>query len=281
MQKDWIDRLMARAGDIRIDGKPQEIALSAEQAQQLAIYTDLLLDWNTRMNLTAVMDPEEILTKHLLDCMAGLPLLCPAEGKGGAGAIGTASITGTADVAGAADMVGATGAIGTRPVLADVGTGAGFPGMVLAICRPDMDVVLMDALQKRLTFLTAVRDELGLANVRIVHERAEEAGQKEVYREQMDYAAARAVAALPVLLEYCLPFVRTGGSFFAYKGPALPEELAASANALKVLGGKAVGVHEIQVKSEDWIHYILHVIKERPTGKAYPRRQGKISKAPL
>ncbi len=263
MQKEWIDRLIARTGDIRIDGKPAGIGISREQAEKLAVYTDLLLDWNSRMNLTAVTDPDEILTKHLLDSIAGLPLLCSSGGLPADAAAGTA-----------ADRP-------ASPVLADVGTGAGFPGMVLAVMRPDVEIVLMDALQKRLNFLEAVRDELGLSNVKTVHERAEEAGQKETYREQMDFAAARAVAALPVLLEYCLPLVRTGGSFFAYKGPALKEELASSGHALAVLGGKNAGVHEISVKSEDWTHYILHVIKEKPTGKAYPRRQGKISKAPL
>ena len=259
MQKEWIDRLIVRTGDIRINGRPAGIGISLEQAEKLAVYTDLLLDWNSRMNLTAVTAPEEILTKHLLDSMAGLPLLCSAGGL--------------ADVAAAGAPA--------KPVLADVGTGAGFPGMVLAVMRPDVEVVLMDALQKRLNFLEAVRDELGLVNVRTMHERAEDAGQKEACREQMDFAAARAVAALPVLLEYCLPLVRTGGSFFAYKGPALKEELASSGHALAVLGGKTESVYEISVKGDDWKHYILHVIKEKPTGKAYPRRQGKISKAPL
>lgn len=248
MKDKWLEELRDKAARLRIDGSPAPLTISDGQVEGLYRYMELLLEWNERMNLTAVTEPGEVMVRHFLDSAAGLPILreLPADAR-----------------------------------IADVGTGAGFPGMVLSILAPEYRFVLMDALQKRLTFLGAVREELALDNCELVHERAEEAGQKAPYREQMDAVAARAVAALPVLLEYCLPFVRVGGLFLAYKGPALQEELPQSAHALQVLGGKVEKVASVTVDGEDFEHYIAIIRKVRSTPGTYPRRQGKIAKSHL
>lgn len=179
------------------------VAVDDGMAQRFSLYADLLAEWNERMNLTAITDPEGILYKHFLDSIAAAPCL----------------------PAGALRLI-------------DVGSGAGFPGVPLAIVRPDIELTLLDSLGKRLTFLQALCDAIGL-RARLIHARAEEGGRRPDLREQFDAATARAVAALPVLCEYCLPFVKPGGRFLALKGPDGDTELSAAANAIGVLGGKA------------------------------------------
>ena len=240
----WIRSLQEKAEGLRLDGKKAELPITAQQAEELYQYMELLLCWNEKMNLTALTDPMDILSKHFLDSAAGGALL-PAGS------------------------------------IADIGTGAGFPGVVLKILNPEHPVVLMDALQKRLSFLQEVCSELGLQGVELVHERAEEAGQKKEYRSQYDCAVSRAVAPLPILLEYCIPMVKTGGIFLAYKGPALQEELSASSHALGLLGCTVESVHKITLDGEDWEHIIAVIRKEKPTHPIYPRRQAKIKKDPL
>lgn len=171
--------------------------LSSTQLAQFETYYAMLADWNTRVNLTAITEPEDVAKKHFLDSLAAAPYLKP----------------------------------GARVV--DVGTGAGFPGLPLLILRPDLKLTLMDSLQKRLVFLEAVLKELKL-DAELVHARAEDAGQNPAYREKFDTALTRAVSALPVLCELTLPLVRVGGQSICYKGDAA-EELQASENALKTL----------------------------------------------
>lgn len=244
MSRQWMEELQKKASLLEIDSKAGTLTITDDEADRLYRYMELLLEWNQKMNLTALTDPREIMTKHFLDSAAGQAFL-PA-GR-----------------------------------IADIGTGAGFPGLVLKIMQPERQLVLMDALNKRLNFLKEVCGDLGLSGVELVHERAEEAGRKEIYRQQYEAVVARAVAPLPVLLEYCIPFVKTGGMFLAYKGPGLQEELLQSKNALKVLGCTVEGTHEIKEPEEGWSHWIAVVRKEKPTPLLYPRRQAKIKKEPL
>ena len=244
MKNEWIKTLQAKAQELQIDGESGKLTVSDVQAERLYRYMELLVEWNEKMNLTALTDPADIMSKHFLDSAAGMGFL--PEGT-----------------------------------IADIGTGAGFPGLVLKVMEPERPVVLMDALQKRLTFLQEVSRELGLSGVEFAHDRAEDAGQKPQYREQYDGVVSRAVAALPVLLEYCVPFIKVGGLFLAYKGPALKDELEQSKHALKVLGCSVESVHNITLPGEDWEHLIAVIRKEKPTHHIYPRRQAKIKKDPL
>ena len=170
------------------------LTLDNTAIDRLNTYGNLLVEWNEKMNLTAITQPEEVLYKHFLDCLLFFKnVKVPQNAK-----------------------------------VIDVGTGAGFPGLVLKIARPDIELTLMDGLNKRLIFLNAVLDELGL-QAQTVHMRAEDGGKNPAYREKYDIACARAVANLPVLCEYCIPFVKLGGQFVAMKGSAAEEELEAEA----------------------------------------------------
>ena len=214
--------------------------LSAEQLTMFETYYAMLADWNTRLNLTAITAPEDVAKKHFLDSLAAAPYLKP-----------NASIV-------------------------DVGTGAGFPGLPLLILRPDLKVTLMDSLQKRLVFLKAVLNELGLS-AECVHARAEDAGQNPKYREKFDVALTRAVSALPVLCELTLPLVKVGGTSIAYKGDSA-EELAASGNALSVLHATA---ERVVIPADYGARELVILTKNGTTPKQYPRKAGTPSKNPL
>ncbi|NLI54403.1 MAG: 16S rRNA (guanine(527)-N(7))-methyltransferase RsmG [Clostridiales bacterium] len=214
--------------------------LTARQLGQFETYYAMLADWNERVNLTAITAPEDVAKKHFLDSLAAEPYL-----KEGARVI-------------------------------DVGTGAGFPGLPLLIVRPDLKLVLMDSLQKRLTFLEAVLAALGL-DAACAHMRAEDAGQSPHYREQFDAALTRAVSALPVLCELTLPLVKVGGISIAYKGDAA-EEIAASANALKLLHATA---ERVAVASDYGARELVILKKTGQTPKIYPRKAGTPAKKPL
>jgi 16S rRNA (guanine527-N7)-methyltransferase len=164
--------------------------------------------------------------------------------------------------------------------LIDVGSGAGVPGVVLAIALPGVNVTLLDALKKRVDFLNRVCEALHL-NAHAIHTRSEDAARDKSLRDVFDCATARAVAGLPTLLELSLPFVRPGGFFLAYKGPALDEELPAAARALKLLNGQDRGPVSLPIPGRDWDHRLLIVDKLRPTPAAYPRRAGEPEKKPL
>lgn len=212
---------------------------------RLNTYGNMLIEWNEKMNLTAITEPEEVLYKHFLDCLLFFK---------------------NAQVAQNAKVI-------------DVGTGAGFPGLVLKIARPDIDLTLMDGLNKRLTFLNAVLQELKLT-AKTVHMRAEDGGKTKEYREQYDIACARAVANLPVLCEYCIPFVKVGGQFVAMKGASAKEELATATNAYKILGcEKPTIICENLRENEARAFIIAKKISQTPP--KYPRIGGKIAKSAL
>ena len=231
---------------LRRGAEEMGIDLPAEAPERFERYYALLCEGNARMNLTTVLEPEEAVDRHFLDSLApvSLGLLPP----------------------------------GTRVV--DVGTGAGFPGLPLLIVRPDLCLTLVDALNKRLEFLRGVLAELGL-QAEIVHLRAEDFGRLPERREAYDVAVARALAALPPLMEYLLPCVRRGGIALCWKGPGVEEEAAAARRALFLLGGKARQPLPYGVPGRDWQHNLLVVDKERPTPKAYPRKAGTPTRDPL
>ena len=225
----------------------EEFGLTLDQTaiERLNTYGNLLVEWNEKMNLTAITEPEEVLYKHFLDCLMFFK---------------------NVDV-----KVGAT--------VIDVGTGAGFPGMVLKIARPDIKLTLMDGLNKRLTFLNAVLTELGL-EAETVHMRAEDGGKNKDYREQYDIACARAVANLPVLCEYCIPFVKVGGQFVAMKGSAAQDELTLASNAYNILGCEKPTIICENLRDNEARAFII-AKKKSQTPPKYPRMGGKIAKSAL
>ncbi len=221
------------------------IALENSQANAFMKYMDMLKEWNKRINLTAIEEDVEIVIKHFLDSLSIIPYI-----------------------------------EGNDTSLIDVGTGAGFPGIPVKICKGNVKVTLLDSLEKRINFLNEVISSLGLQGVNAVHGRAEDFGQNPQYREKFDYAVARAVASLPVLLEYCLPFVKTGGLFIAMKGSNI-EEVDVSSKALDVLGGKIENIYTLTIPLSDIKRNIITVRKLRQTPTKYPRKAGKPSKVPL
>lgn len=220
-------------------------AITRDQAQLLSRYHHLLSDANRHMNLTAITDANQAINLHYVDSAAPLFL----------------------------------GWIPKNSRCVDVGTGAGLPGIVLAILRPDCTFVLMDAQDKRIRFILSAIDQLSLDNVAAVHIRAEEAGQSASYREAFDIALSRAVAPLPVLCEYCLPLTAIGGSMIAYKGPDVAADLNAARPALQLLGADTVEVADAPTPHRN--HTLARIHKSKPTPAAYPRRAGIPAKRPL
>ena len=223
------------------------IPLTAEQIGQFSVYNEMLLDWNTRMNLTALTAPEDVAVKHIIDSLTAYD---------------------------AALFDGAR-------TLIDVGTGAGLPGIPLAVYAPHLTVTLLDALNKRVRFLTEVTAAMGLQNVRCIHARAEEAARTAEHRAAYDIVVSRAVARLPVLLEYTLPFVRVGGTLLALKGRAYAEEQKEARRAAGVLGGGRITARPVHLPGLDDVRAILTVTKERQTPAAYPRGGGAPARRPL
>ena len=221
----------------------------AEAPRRLAMYYEMLVDWNSRMNLTGDTDFDVVLDRHFWDSLAPLQqeALFPKD------------IT-----------------------LADVGSGAGFPGLPLAIVRQDLQVTLIDSLSKRIGFLNAVSKELGLCNVKTIHARAEDAGRLPECREGFDRVTARAVAPLPVLCELLLPFACVGGKVVAYKGPAAQEEEAAGNRVSVLLGGGKVSWIPVSIPNQPfWQHVVAVIEKKEKTASQYPRKAGTISRMPL
>ena len=223
------------------------IPLTAEQIGQFSVYNEMLLDWNTRMNLTALTAPEDVAVKHIIDSLTAYD---------------------------AALFDGAR-------TLIDVGTGAGLPGIPLAVYAPHLTVTLLDSLNKRVRFLTEVTAAMGLQNVRCIHARAEEAARTAEHRAAYDIAVSRAVARLTVLLEYTLPFVRVGGTLLALKGRAYAEEQKEARRAAGVLGGGRITARPVHLPGLDDVRAILTVTKERQTPAAYPRGGGAPTRRPL
>ena len=218
-----------------------QIALTPEQIGRFAVYYEMLTDWNTRMNLTALTAPEDVAVKHIIDSLTAYDVALFDEAA----------------------------------TLIDVGTGAGLPGIPLALYAPHIAVTLMDALQKRVRFLREVTAAMGLTNTRCIHARAEEAARQAEHRERYDIAVSRAVARMPVLLAYTLPLVRVGGTLLALKGRAYAEEAAEGAATANILGGGRIHARPVHLPGLDDVRAILAVHKERPTPNAYPRRQVK------
>lgn len=207
-------------------------------------YKRILLEWNKRMNLTAIVEEKEFIIKHLIDSLSIFPFMADIHS------------------------------------IVDVGSGAGFPGIPLKIARPSLEVVLMDSLAKRVAFLNEVIVALKLTGITAVHSRAEDAGMAQEYREKFDAAAARAVASTPVLLEYCLPLVKTGGIFIAMKG-GNDGDVEACGKALDILGGKMEETRFFTLACSEMKRSIIVVRKLRQTPTKYPRKAGKPLKEPL
>ncbi len=229
--------------DLIIENCKEFCSLDQTAQKRLERYAELLVEWNEKINLTAITDPEGIAVKHFLDCLMIFKYVDIPEG---------ASVI-------------------------DIGTGAGFPGVVIKIARPDIKLTLMDSLQKRITFLDTLCNELGL-DVTTVHSRAEDI--KSEQREGYDFAVARAVANMRVLTEYCLPYVKVGGSFVAMKGSTAADEVNEATKAISVLGGK-IHTQDLFELGEFGGRGIINVKKISQTPTKYPRNSGKISKQPL
>ncbi|MFZ4826657.1 MAG: 16S rRNA (guanine(527)-N(7))-methyltransferase RsmG [Phototrophicaceae bacterium] len=223
------------------------ISLNAEQVQQFETYFSLLSEWNERINLTSIVDREEVLIRHFIDSLSVLKLYSPNE----------------------------------HDRLLDVGTGAGLPGFPLSIIHPHLSITLMDATGKKVQFLEAVKDALALEQVVVVQSRAEEAGQDIFFREEYDVVVARALARLPVLLEYLLPFAKVGGICIAMKGENPHAELADSALALQTLGGSFEEMLRFDLPNSETPHHLLRFRKVSPTPSKYPRRAGVPTRKPL
>lgn len=221
------------------------IALSESQVNQFLDYARLLVEWNEKMNLTAITDDEGIATKHFLDSLSALT---------------TEQVLGS---------------------VIDVGTGAGFPGLVLKIAKPEIELTLLDSLNKRITFLKEVSNDLGLDGIDFVHSRAEDGGQNVLYRGKFDTVVSRAVANMTVLSEWCLPFLKLGGYFLALKGPLADEELKDAKRAISILGGEVEDVKEVKIPFTDLEHKIIIIKKVRQTPIKYPRKPGIAAKSPI
>ncbi len=231
---------------LKTSAEKMGIELSQNQLEKFDLYKKLLLEWNEKMNLTAITDDEGIAIKHFSDSISVLPLI---ENKNAS--------------------------------LIDVGTGAGFPGIPLKIANDGFKVTLLDSLNKRITFLEEVKKELGITNLECIHSRAEDGGRNADLREKFDYCVSRAVARLSVLSEYCMPFVAVGGYFISLKGPDAAEELTEAQKAISVLGGKVEKVVEITIPESDLKHCAVVIKKIKSTPKAYPRKAGTAAKKPL
>ena len=223
------------------------ITLSEEQKTQFLQYYELLVEWNSFMNLTAITEFDQVITKHFLDSL---------------------SLVKVCDVAQAGRIL-------------DVGTGAGFPGIPLKIAFPEVEVVLLDSLNKRVKFLNEVIGQLGLSKITAIHGRAEDFARQKEYREQFDLVVSRAVANLSSLSGYCLPYVKVGGRFVSYKSGKLSEELTAAQKAIHVLGGEAKEPVYFQLTGTEDERSFVCIEKGKATLKKYPRKAGTPAKEPI
>ena len=224
-----------------------DLTLSQNQQEQFRTYEELLLDWNSKINLTAVRDPEGIRIKHFLDSLSCVPVLGDMNGKS----------------------------------LIDIGTGAGFPGIPLRIFYPELHLTLVDSVGKKADFCQLAAETLHLKGVKVLKDRSEELGNARETREKFDAATARAVAGLPVLCEYLLPLVKTGGVMLAMKGETAADELKTAANAIDKLGGGEAEITPIALPGVEGARYLIKIPKIKKTPAGYPRRTGLPLKKPI
>ena len=225
------------------------VTLSEKQMEQFFQYYEMLIQWNEVMNLTAITEMDQVVTKHFVDSMS---------------------------------LVKAVSELGSKEIrIMDLGTGAGFPGIPLKIVRPDLKITLVDSLNKRINFLNIVIDELELKNITAVHSRIEDFGKNKQYREKFDYVTARAVANLAVLSEYLLPIIKVGGQAIGMKGSNVKEELVDGKNAIGVLGGKLSCVDEFVLPDSDIFRNVVVIDKIKNTPGKFPRKAGVPSKEPI
>lgn len=239
-----MNRLIEKAAEFHIE-------LSAKQMNQFQAYYEMLVETNKVMNLTAITELDEVITKHFLDSLAlaeVYPDICNLD---------------------------------KNVRVLDLGTGAGFPGIPLKIALPHLQVTLMDSLNKRVKFLQLVIDKLELCDIDAVHGRAEEAAKNPAYRESFDLCVSRAVANLSTLSEYCLPFVKVGGMCIPYKAAEIEEEVHTGKKAIAVLGGKLTTVKKIVLPDSDIERSFVFIEKVKHTPKSYPRKAGTASKEPI
>lgn len=223
------------------------ISLSPKQLEQYETYYSLLVEWNEKMNLTAITDKPEVYLKHFYDSITAAFYF---------------------------DF--------NKPLhICDVGAGAGFPSLPIKIAFPEIKVTIVDSLNKRIGFLEHLSKELGLQNVQLAHDRAETFGQNKEHRESYDVVTARAVARLSVLSELCMPLVKVGGTFIAMKGASAEEELDVGKKAIAILGGKLQQSYSFTLPQEDSERNILIIKKEKATPKKYPRKPGTPNKTPI
>lgn len=225
------------------------ITLSDGQLEQFYRYYELLVEWNKVMNLTAITEMEDVVTKHFVDSLS---------------------------------LIKAVKDLDTEEYrILDLGTGAGFPGIPLKIAFPNLEITLLDSLNKRIKFLNEVISQLGLQKIEAIHGRAEDYGREKEYRETYDFCVSRAVANLATLSEYCMPYVKIGGAFIPYKSGKLEEELVQAKGAVKLLGGKVEDVITFILPKADADRAFVVIRKHEGTSKKYPRKAGLPSKEPL
>lgn len=222
------------------------LKIDDNQIDEFLKYKQLLLEWNEKINLTAIKDDKEIILKHFVDCLTVCKFI---------------------------DF--------NNKTFIDVGTGAGFPALPIKIFCKSSAPTLLDSLNKRINFLKTVGNELNLQNITYIHSRAEDAGQDIAFREKYDFCVSRAVANLSVLAEFDLPFVKVGGYFIALKGPLLDNEIIDANKAITTLGGIIEKVETIKIPFTDIEHKLVFIKKLRQTPKQYPRKAGKVSRNPI
>ena len=226
-------------------GKELDFMFTEEQLQKFYQYMNLLIEWNQKMNLTAIVDPKEIIVKHFIDSLTILKYLKKDK------------------------------------TVIDIGTGAGFPGIPIKIVREDLEITLLDSLNKRINFLNEVIKELGLTNITAIHARIEEVAKNKKYREKYDVATSRAVANLTTLSEYVLPMVTVKGIAICMKGAEVEEEIQKCKNAIKLLGGELRAKEEFLLPKSDYKRNLILIEKVKQTPMKYPRKPGIPAKEPL
>ena len=230
---------------LKLEAKKLKLVLNDKQLENFYKYMLILLEWNEKINLTAITEPEEIITKHFID-----------------------SLTAVKYIENGSNIV-------------DVGTGAGFPGIPLAISNDSLNITLVDSLNKRINFLNDVREKLNLNNTIAIHNRAEELGKNKQYREKYDIAISRAVARLNILVEYLLPTVEVGGKCICMKGPDCKDEIEEAKKAIEVLGGKIEKVEDFYLPDTDIKRTIIIINKIKNTPNKFPRKAGTPAKDPI